>query len=45
MKNYITYAKTNDHILPYEELHRQVAYRAATEGIVLLENDGTLPIS
>lgn len=45
MKNYITYAKTNDHMLPYEELHRQVAYRAATEGIVLLENDGTLPIS
>ena len=24
--------------------HRQIAYRAATEGIVLLENDGALPV-
>lgn len=44
MKKYITYAKTNDAVLPYEERHRQIAYRAATEGIVLLENDGTLPV-
>lgn len=44
MKNYITYAKTTDKVLPYEKPHRQIAYRAATEGIVLLENDGTLPV-
>ena len=44
MKNYITYAKTNDHILPYEEPHRQIAYQAALEGIVLLENNDALPI-
>lgn len=44
MKNYITYAKTNDHILPFEEPHRQIAYQAALEGIVLLENNDALPI-
>ena len=27
-----------------ERLHREVAYRAALEGIVLLENDGVLPL-
>lgn len=44
MRNYITYAKNTDSVLPYEQPHRQIAYRAATEGIVLLENDGTLPL-
>ena len=44
MKNYITYAKTDDHVLPYEEPHRQIAYLAALEGIVLLKNNGALPI-
>ncbi|MGN0403715.1 MAG: glycoside hydrolase family 3 protein [Bariatricus sp.] len=44
MKNYITFAKPNDSILPYEQPHRAIARRAASEGIVLLENDGTLPI-
>ncbi|MBQ8639344.1 MAG: glycoside hydrolase family 3 C-terminal domain-containing protein [Lachnospiraceae bacterium] len=44
MKKYITYAKTNDRILPYEEPHRKLARRAAGEGIVLLKNDDSLPI-
>ena len=44
MKNYITYAKTSDNILEYEARHRQVAYEAATEAIVLLENNGVLPL-
>ena len=28
-----------------EKENREVSYRAALEGIVLLENDGTLPLS
>ena len=44
MKNYITYAKTDDRVLPYEEPHRRIAYLAALEGIVLLENHDALPI-
>ena len=45
MKNYITHAKTDDRVLPYEEPHRQIAYQAALEGVVLLENNGALPIT
>lgn len=45
MKNYITFAKPDDRILPYEAPHREIARRAASEAIVLLENDGTLPIT
>ena len=44
MKKFITFVKSDDNILPYEEPHREIAYRAASEGIVLLENDGTLPL-
>ena len=44
MKKFITFVKSDDRILPYEEAHRDVAYRSALEGIVLLENDGTLPL-
>lgn len=45
MKNYITYAKTTDAVLPFEAPHRHIAYLAASESIVLLENDGTLPLN
>lgn len=31
--------------LPFEEAHRRLAYRAAAESIVLLENKGVLPIA
>ncbi|MGN0293297.1 MAG: glycoside hydrolase family 3 protein, partial [Lachnospiraceae bacterium] len=44
MKQYITFAKKDDRIQPYEEPHRRIAYRTAVEGMVLLENDGALPI-
>lgn len=44
MKKFITFVKSDDRILPYEEAHRDVAYRSALEGIVLLENDGALPL-
>lgn len=45
MRDYITFAKPDNRVLPYEKAHWETAYRAATEGIVLLENNGTLPIS
>ncbi|MGN1267689.1 MAG: glycoside hydrolase family 3 protein [Dorea sp.] len=45
MKKFITFVKSDDRVLPYEEIHRDIAYRAASEGIVLLENDGTLPLT
>lgn len=37
-------AAFTDEITPLEKANQQVAYRAALEGIVLLENDGCLPI-
>ena len=43
MKKTDTYAALTDAAMPWEEAHRQLAYRMALEGIVLLENDGVLP--
>lgn len=40
-----TLATVSDAATPWEVASRDVAYRAALEGIVLLENDGTLPIA
>lgn len=37
-------AAFTDEVTPLEEENAQVSYEAALEGIVLLENDGTLPI-
>lgn len=40
---YIKDLLSND-VRPIEETNRKIAYEIATEGIVVLENDGTLPI-
>jgi len=37
-------AAHTDVVTPLEERNRHIAYKAALEGIVLLENDGCLPI-
>ena len=37
-------AAFTDAVTPMEEANRQTAYLAALEGIVLLENDGCLPL-
>ena len=41
---FVSGTQTTDEISPREEAHRFLAYEAACEGIVLLENDGTLPL-
>lgn len=38
-------AAFTDAVTPLEEDNREISYRAALEGIVLLENDGTLPLA
>lgn len=40
-----TKAKVTDEVTPLEKANRELSYQAATEGIVLLENKGLLPIS
>ena len=44
MKNRIG-ASTSDAVTERESKNREIAYRAATEGIVLLTNDGCLPLT
>ena len=44
MKKYITFARDNDNEMSHEAPHRNLAYRAASESIVLLKNDGVLPV-
>lgn len=44
MKTYKIFAKDNDLEMPHEAPHRKLAYRAACESIVLLKNDGVLPV-
>ena len=34
-----------DEVTPLEKENAQVSYEAALEGIVLMENDGTLPLT
>ena len=36
-------AALTDAVTPLEESGKKLAYKAAVEGIVLLENDGSLP--
>ena len=38
-------AAFTDAVTPLEEANKEISYRAALEGIVLLENDGALPLS
>ena len=38
-------AALSDEVTPLEEYGKNLAYQAAVEGIVLLENDGTLPVN
>lgn len=38
------FAAFTDSVMPHEASHGEIAYLAATEAIVLLENDGTLPL-
>jgi beta-glucosidase len=42
---YVTGAKNSDVASGLELKNRRIAYEAATEGIVLLSNDGTLPLN
>ena len=44
MAKTITKAATTAAVQPHEEAHKALAYRAAAESIVLLENDGVLPL-
>ena len=44
MNKYVTGATTSNDVSKRELLHKEVSYEAALEGIVLLENDGTLPL-
>ncbi len=41
----ITKASNHNEVTPREEANRKLAYSAATEGIVLLKNEGVLPIA
>lgn len=45
MKATQTLAQSSDRAMPWEQSHRQLSYQAALESIVLLENDGTLPLT
>lgn len=38
-------AALTDAVTPLEEAGKKLAYEAAVEGIVLLENDGCLPVN
>ena len=41
---YVSGTQPDETVSPLEEANRKLAYEAASEGIVLLENDGTLPL-